>query len=68
LKIFNQTVIFYFQSNPDFKFSIAIMIAIEKPIRINQTLIIFEKSHNGFHPPKHGFPWKPKTKLPSRSA
>jgi len=48
LKIFDQTLIFHFQSNLDFKFSTAIMIAIEKPIRINQTLIIFEKSQYGF--------------------
>lgn len=36
---------------------------IEKPIRINQTLIIFGKSHCGFHPPKHNFLWKTKTRL-----
>jgi len=39
LKIFNQTLIFIFQSSFDFKILIAIMIAIEKSIRINQTLI-----------------------------
>jgi len=35
-------LIFYFQSNFDFKIFIAIMIAIEKQFRINQTLV--EKS------------------------
>jgi len=40
LKIFKQTLIFIFQSNFDFKISIAITIAFEKPIRINRTLII----------------------------
>jgi len=39
LKIFQQTLIFIFQSSFDFKISIAITIAIEKLIRINQTLI-----------------------------
>jgi len=32
-------LIFYFQSRFDFKIFIAIMIAIEKRFRINQTLI-----------------------------
>jgi hypothetical protein len=39
LKIFQQTLIYFFQSSFDFKILIAIMIAIENLIRINQTLI-----------------------------
>jgi len=39
LKFFEQTLIFIFQSSFDFKISNAITIAIEKPIRIDQTLI-----------------------------
>jgi len=39
LKFFQQTLLKLFQSNPESKIFIAIMIAIEKPIRINQTLI-----------------------------
>nr|WP_320161052.1 hypothetical protein [uncultured Methanoregula sp.] len=35
----NQTLVFIFQSNLDFKKFIAIMIAIENLIRINRTLI-----------------------------
>jgi len=45
LKIFKQTLIFIFQSIFDFKISIAIMIAFEKPIRINQTLIFIFQSN-----------------------
>jgi hypothetical protein len=36
-------LIFIFQSNLDLKKFIAILIAIGKPIRIDRTLIIFEK-------------------------
>jgi len=39
LKIFQQTLILFFQSNLDSKILIAIMILIEKLIRINQALI-----------------------------
>jgi len=41
LLIFWQDPIFVFQSNYGFLFSIAILIAIEKSIFINQTLILF---------------------------
>jgi len=41
LKNFEQTLIEIFSSHSGFHFSIAIMIAIKKPIRINQTLIEF---------------------------
>jgi len=41
LKIFQQTLIFISQSNLDLKIFIAIMIPIEKLIRINQTLFQF---------------------------
>jgi len=40
-------LIFYFQSNLDFKKFIAIMIAIENLIRINQTLIFIFQSKSG---------------------
>jgi len=39
LKKIQQTLIFIFQSSFDFKILTAIMIVIEKSIRINQTLI-----------------------------
>jgi len=39
LKIFHQTLILFFQLNLDLKNFIAIMISIEKMIRINQTMI-----------------------------
>ena len=46
-KKFNQTLLKIFSSNPARKFLIAIMIAIEKQIRINQTLIEkFLSDHN----------------------
>jgi len=38
LKFFSQTLIKIFSTDSDFKKFIAIMIAIENPIRINQTL------------------------------
>jgi len=45
LKIFNRTLIFIFQSNFDFKKSIAITIAFEKQFRINRTLIFIFQSN-----------------------
>jgi len=39
LKIFWQTLIFFFQPDLDFRIFIAIRIVIEKRIRINRTLI-----------------------------
>jgi len=39
LKIFRQTLIFYFQSDHDFLFSIVITIPIENRIRMDRTLI-----------------------------
>jgi len=52
LKFFEQTLTENFQSNLDFKNTIAIMIAIEKSIRINQTVsekcsVTFERRFSG---------------------
>ncbi len=41
----NRTLIFIFQSNFDFKISIAIMILIENLNRINQTLVFIFQSN-----------------------